>query len=68
MTESDKRAFGLPGTDIGLGLRPKNIGARAKRHEDRRLLTGHGAFTDDRIVPGQLKPQDYPFYPGFSEM
>jgi carbon-monoxide dehydrogenase large subunit len=41
-------------TDIGLGLRPKNIGARVKRHEDRRLLTGHGAFTDDRIVPGEL--------------
>jgi hypothetical protein len=53
VTESDKRAFGLAGTDIG-GLRPKNIGARVKRHEDRRLLTGHGAFTDDRIVPSAL--------------
>ena len=58
MTDGRKRASGLEAADVGLWLRPKNIGARAKRHEDRRLLTGHGAFTDDRIVPGQLKPQD----------
>ena len=28
--------------------RPKIIGARIKRTEDPRLLTGGGAFTDDR--------------------
>lgn len=35
-------------------LRPKIIGARIKRVEDPRLLTGEGAFADDRIVPGAL--------------
>jgi carbon-monoxide dehydrogenase large subunit len=34
--------------------RPRNIGARVKRVEDRRLLTGEGAFTDDRATPGAL--------------
>ena len=34
--------------------RPRNIGARIKRVEDRRLLTGQGMFTDDRAVPGAL--------------
>ena len=33
-------------------LRPRNIGARIKRVEDRRLLTGQGMFTDDRAVAG----------------
>jgi carbon-monoxide dehydrogenase large subunit len=37
-----------------LTLRPKNIGARIKRTEDPRLLTGQGSFTDDRLVPGAL--------------
>jgi aerobic carbon-monoxide dehydrogenase large subunit len=54
MTGSLERSSGLAGADLGLGLRPKNIGARVKRVEDRRLLTGQGAFTDDRIVPGAL--------------
>jgi aerobic carbon-monoxide dehydrogenase large subunit len=54
VTESGQRAFGLAGADVGLGLRPKNIGARVTRLEDPRLLTGQGAFTDDRIVPGAL--------------
>ena len=35
-------------------LRPKLIGARIKRVEDPRLLTGEGAFADDRIIPGAL--------------
>jgi carbon-monoxide dehydrogenase large subunit len=30
--------------------RPKIIGARIKRSEDPRLLTGLGAYTDDRQV------------------
>ena len=34
--------------------RPKIIGARIKRTEDPRLLTGPGAFTDDRQVPRVL--------------
>jgi len=54
MTDSLGRAIGLAGADVSLGLRPKNIGARVQRVEDRRLLTGQGAFTDDRIVPGTL--------------
>src|SRR5215472_18869534 len=37
-----------------IGLRPRNIGARIKRVEDRRLLTGQGMFTDDRAVAGAL--------------
>ena len=35
-------------------LRPRSIGARIKRVEDRRLLTGQGMFTDDRLVSGAL--------------
>src|SRR5271169_4457634 len=54
MTDGRKHEFGLEGADLGLGLRPKSIGARVKRVEDRRLLTGQGAFTDDRVVPGAL--------------
>jgi|SRR5271163_1371301 len=36
------------------GLQPKNIGARVKRVEDSRLLTGQGAFTADRLVAGAM--------------
>ena len=54
MTDSLERVVGLEAADIGLGLRPRNIGARIKRVEDRRLLTGQGVFTDDRIIPGAL--------------
>src|ERR1700730_9933254 len=54
MTDGRNRAFGQEGADVDLGLRPKNIGARVKRVEDPRLLTGQGTFTDDRIVPGAL--------------
>jgi CO/xanthine dehydrogenase Mo-binding subunit len=45
---------GLEVTDLDPGMRPKHIGARVKRVEDRRLLTGAGAFTGDRMVPGAL--------------
>ena len=54
MTDSLNGAFERAGADVGLGLRPKNIGARVKRVEDPRLRTGQGAFTADRIVPGAL--------------
>jgi CO/xanthine dehydrogenase Mo-binding subunit len=54
MTDGRKRASGLEAADIGSGLRPKNIGARVKRVEDPRLLTGQGAFTADRLVPGAM--------------
>src|SRR5215470_5604140 len=37
-----------------LDLRPKLIGARIKRTEDPRLLTGLGSFVDDRQVPNVL--------------
>ena len=39
---------------IGVGLRPKNIGARVKRVEDPRLLTGEGHYADDSVTPGAL--------------
>ena len=41
-------------TDPDLSMQPKHVGARVKRIEDRRLLTGEGAFADDRIVAGAL--------------
>lgn len=34
--------------------RPKNVGAKVKRTEDPRLLTGHGGYVDDRQVQGML--------------
>src|SRR5271154_7348973 len=34
--------------------RPKIVGARIKRTEDPRLLTGLGSFTDDRQAAGVL--------------
>jgi len=39
---------------VDITARPKIIGARVKRTEDQRLLTGRGAFVDDRQVPGLL--------------
>ncbi|GJD53147.1 Caffeine dehydrogenase subunit alpha [Methylobacterium crusticola] len=39
---------------LARGARPRSIGARIRRVEDPRLLTGHGSFTDDRIVPDAL--------------
>src|SRR5262249_19881639 len=36
------------------GVRPKIIGARVKRVEDPRLLTGAGTFADDRVAPNAL--------------
>lgn len=41
-------------TDIADDARPKIIGARVQRKEDPRLLTGHGAYVDDRKVAGLL--------------
>ena len=35
-------------------MRPKMVGARVKRTEDPRLLTGSGSFVDDRQVVGAL--------------
>jgi carbon-monoxide dehydrogenase large subunit len=37
------------------GLRPKIIGARIKRIEDPRLLTGEGSFADDQAASGALQ-------------
>src|SRR6516164_5766196 len=54
VTDGLDREAGLAGADVGLGLRPRNIGARVKRVEDRRLLTGEGMFTADRLVSGAL--------------
>src|SRR5262249_60532530 len=34
--------------------RPKHVGARVKRTEDPRLLTGRGSYVDDRQVHGML--------------
>ena len=41
-------------TDPETTLRPKQIGARVKRLEDPRLLTGKGAYVDDRQAAGML--------------
>jgi carbon-monoxide dehydrogenase large subunit len=41
-----------PGDDRD--LRPKLIGARVKRVEDPRLLTGRGTYVDDKQLPGML--------------
>lgn len=35
-------------------LRPDGIGAPVRRREDRRLLTGRGAYSDDVRLPGEL--------------
>jgi aerobic carbon-monoxide dehydrogenase large subunit len=35
-------------------LRPKHVGARVRRREDPRLLTGRGCFAADHAVPGAL--------------
>jgi aerobic carbon-monoxide dehydrogenase large subunit len=40
--------------EAGAHLRPKLIGARIKRTEDPRLLTGLGSYVDDRQVSGVL--------------
>jgi carbon-monoxide dehydrogenase large subunit len=41
-------------SEAELNLRPKIVGARIKRTEDPRLLTGLGSFVDDRQVAGVL--------------
>ena len=41
-------------TDPETTLRPKQIGARVKRLEDPRLLTGKGAYVDDRQAASML--------------
>ncbi len=43
----------MPMSDV-LHARPKIIGARVKRTEDPRLLTGRGSFVDDRQAPNVL--------------
>jgi carbon-monoxide dehydrogenase large subunit len=50
-------ATGEGADDVALDekqTRPKSVGARVKRSEDPRLLTGRGSFVDDRQVPGML--------------
>lgn len=54
MTDRRQPPFAPAGAEIGPGLRPKNIGARVRRVEDPRLLTGQGVFTADRSVAGAL--------------
>jgi aerobic carbon-monoxide dehydrogenase large subunit len=54
MPMSERPGRGLSEADFDLGVRPKNIGARVKRLEDPRLLTGEGNYTDDRVTPGAL--------------
>ena len=54
MTESIGRAVEIAGADASFGQRPKSIGARIRRVEDRRLLTGEGMFTADRIIARAL--------------
>ena len=54
LTDGREQASGPEAADVAFGLRPKNIGARVKRVEDPRLLTGQGAFTADHLVPGAM--------------
>src|ERR1043166_5518344 len=49
-----ERAPKLMTDEADVHLRPKLIGARIKRTEDPRLLTGLGSFVDDRQVAGLL--------------
>ncbi|MGE0751435.1 MAG: xanthine dehydrogenase family protein molybdopterin-binding subunit [Variibacter sp.] len=51
---TDARRDILASEALAHGVRPKNVGARVKRVEDPRLLTGQGMYTDDRTVPGAL--------------
>ena len=45
----------MPMSDVDeIHARPKIVGARIKRTEDPRLLTGRGAYTDDRQPVGVL--------------
>jgi aerobic carbon-monoxide dehydrogenase large subunit len=50
-------AHGRTSADLAIDerqTRPKNVGARVRRTEDPRLLTGRGIFVDDRHVKGVL--------------
>lgn len=51
---SDNPRSAIDADPLRDGIRPKNIGARIKRVEDPRLLTGQGRFTDDCQVPRAL--------------
>src|SRR6516162_8593111 len=42
----------MTATDAGAGAR--FVGQRVARREDARLVTGHGRYVDDEIVPGLL--------------
>ncbi len=53
MSDAALRPPAEPAPDAA-ALRPKLVGARVKRTEDPRLLTGHGSFVDDRSLPGML--------------
>src|SRR5262245_10731689 len=57
MIELSGHTPGQTAADIALDerqTRPKNVGARIRRTEDARLLTGHASFVDDRQVKGML--------------
>lgn len=41
---------GVSEASLSRGLRPRNVGARIKRVEDPRLLTGQGSYTDDHAL------------------
>ena len=44
----------MPNVADEFATRPKIVGARIKRTEDPRLLTGNGSYVDDRKAPGML--------------
>jgi carbon-monoxide dehydrogenase large subunit len=56
MTEAPSKSSGKRQGSVAeeLATRPKIIGTSVKRTEDPRLLTGKGAYVDDRKVPGML--------------
>ena len=41
-------------TDLAAGTAARYAGTRVKRLEDPRLLTGHGTYVDDIVLPGML--------------
>lgn len=49
-----EEGHGILRMSIDVELRPKFVGQRIKRVEDRRLLTGNGRFVDDLTPPGTL--------------
>ena len=64
MTDARQQAFGLAGADVGLSLRPKNIGARMKRMEDCAVVDRPGIVHGRSHRPGRAARRVPPQRPG----